>query len=214
MTDRRTAVKRPPVSQAGLGPKPRLAQRTADVDADTDAAPRLADSARGAEAQLEDEREHQVRVRPERPWRSLALMGIALAGIGVSVYVTILHYAHVKPVCSDSGAINCLKVLTSPQSVFLGIPVPVYGLLFFVVMFVACVPRLWQTTLWWVPWARLAMAAIGIVFALRLIYEELFVIRSLCLWCTGAHVLSFAMFVIIVTGWEDATRNVIPRRAA
>jgi hypothetical protein len=25
-------------------------------------------------------------------------------------------------------------------------------------------------------------------------------------------VLSFAMFVIIVTGWEDATRNVVPRR--
>lgn len=30
MTERRTAVKRPPASQAGLGPKPRLAQRTAE----------------------------------------------------------------------------------------------------------------------------------------------------------------------------------------
>jgi uncharacterized membrane protein len=139
-------------------------------------------------------------------------MGIALAGIGVSIYVAILHYAHVAPVCSNSGAINCIKVLTSPQSVFLGIPVPVYGLIFFVVMFVACIPQLWRTTMWWVPWARLVMSAVGIIFALRLIYEELFVIRSLCLWCTGAHVLSFAMFVIIVTGWEDATRNVVPRR--
>ena len=210
MTERRTAVKRPPVSQAGLGPKPRLSQRT--VDADADAAPRLAERARRAETHQSEELED--RTRPERPWRSLALMGLALAGIGVSVYVTILHYAHVKPVCSDNGAIDCIKVLTSPQSVFLGIPVPVYGLFFFVVMFVACIPRLWRTTLWWVPWARLAMSAVGIVFALRLIYEELFVIRSLCLWCTGAHVLSFAMFVIIVTGWEDATLNVIPRRAS
>jgi uncharacterized membrane protein len=58
------------------------------------------------------------------------------------------------------------------------------------------------------------MSSVGILFALRLIYEELFVIRSLCLWCTGAHVLSFAMFVIIVTGWEDATLNVVPRNAS
>jgi uncharacterized membrane protein len=205
VTDRRTAVERPPASQAGLGPKPRLAQRTAE------SAPRAVERTRDHEYL---QAESEVKEKAERPWRSLTLMGIALAGIGVSIYVTFLHYAHVAPVCSDSGAINCLKVLTSPQSVFLGIPVPVYGLVFFVAMFVACIPKLWLTTLWWVPWVRLGMSAVGIVFALRLIYEELFVIRSLCLWCTGAHVLSFAMFVIIVTGWEDATKNVVPRRAS
>ncbi len=205
MTERRTAVKRPLATQAGLGPKPRLAQRTAEP------APRAVERTREDEY-LQDEPE--ANKWADLPWRSLALMGTALAGIGVSIYVTILHYAHVAPVCSDSGAIDCQKVLTSPQSVFLGIPVPVYGLVFFIAMFVACIPKLWRTTLWWVPWVRLGMSVVGILFALRLIYEELFVIRSLCLWCTGAHVLSFAMFVIIVTGWEDATREVIPRRAS
>ena len=209
MTDRRTAVKRAPASPAGLGPKPRLAQRTAE-----DPSPSVAERARAQQAEKAQTVEPEKRVRADRPWRPLALMGIALAGIGVSIYVAILHYAHVAPVCSNSGAINCIKVLTSPQSVFLGIPVPVYGLIFFVVMFVACIPQLWRTTIWWVPWARLVMSAVGIIFALRLIYEELFVIRSLCLWCTGAHVLSFAMFVIIVTGWEDATKNVVPRGAS
>ena len=106
------------------------------------------------------------------------------------------------------GCDRLQKVLTSPQSVFLGIPVPVYGLVFFIAMLVICLPRFWHTSTWWVPWLRLVMAAVGILFALRLIYEELFEIRSLCLWCTSAHVLSFAMFVIIVTGWEDATLNV------
>ncbi len=212
MTERRTAVKRPPASQAGLGPKPRLAQRTAESSpADVE---RKGDGQRPATDPIADDLADDLEERPERPWRSLALMGTALAGIGVSIYVTILHYAHVAPVCSDSGAINCEKVLTSPQSVFLGIPVPVYGLVFFVAMFVACIPKLWRTTLWWVPWARLGASVVGIIFALRLIYEELFVIRNICLWCTAAHVLSFAMFVIIVTGWEDATCNVIPRRAS
>lgn len=201
MTERRTDVKRRPAAPAGLGPRPRLPQRTFDT-----AVRQTESRSQPAYDEYDD-----TAVAPDRPWRSLALMGTALAGIGVSVYVTILHYAHVKPVCSDSGAINCLKVLTSPQSVFLGIPVPVYGLVFFVAMLVICVPKLWKTTIWWVPWLRLGMSVVGILFALRLIYEEIFVIRSLCLWCTGAHVLSFAMFVIIVTGWEDATRYVVPR---
>ena len=150
MTERRTAVKRPPVSQAGLGPKPRLAQRTADLEA----APRRP-TAPGARGSDRGRARRSVEGTTERPWRSLALMGLALAGIGVSIYVTFLHYAHVAPVCSDTGAIDCKKVLTSPQSVFLGIPVPVYGLVFFVAMFVVCVPKLWRTTLWWVPWVRL-----------------------------------------------------------
>ena len=206
MSDKRTAVKRPPASSAGLGPKPRLARTTTD---DATSLPE-----RALDVQSPKEPEHEAGVRPDRPWRSLALMGICLVGIGVSIYVAILHYAHVAPVCSDNGPINCLKVLTSPQSVFLGIPLPVYGLVFFIAMFVASIPKLWRTTLWWVPWVRLGMSTVGIIFALRLIYEELFVIRSLCLWCTGVHILSFAMFVIIVTGWEDATRDVIPRRAS
>jgi uncharacterized membrane protein len=188
-------------STAGLGPRPRLPQRVQQVADSRDYEPEL----------IEEDAEEP---RPERPWRSYLLMLIGLAGIGVSIYVTVLHYAHIAPVCSDSGAINCKRVLTSPQSVFLGIPVPLYGLFFFIGMFVLSIPKLWWTKLWWVPWLRLVGSAVGILFALRLIYEELFVIRSLCLWCTGAHVLSFFMFIVIVTGWEDATRYVVPRKAS
>jgi uncharacterized membrane protein len=201
MADRRTSVKGP-VAPAGLGPRPRLPQRDA---------PDPSRQNRRAEPVVEEtEEEYTSR---ERPWRSIVCMIAGLGGIGVSIYVTVLHYAHVKPVCSDTGAINCEKVLTSPQSVFLGIPVPIYGLVFFVAMFVLCTPKLWRSSLWWIPWVRLVGSSVGILFALRLIYEELFVIRNLCLWCTSVHVLAFVMFVVIVTGWEDATQNVIPRGA-
>jgi uncharacterized membrane protein len=140
-------------------------------------------------------------------------MGLSLVGIGISVYTAILHYAHIKPVCTNSGVINCEVVLTSPQSILFGIPLPVYGLFFFIAMLIVCIPKFWHSTLWWLPWARLLMSSLGILFALRLIYEEVYVIRNLCLWCTGAHVVSLAIFIILVTGWEDATRNVIPRRS-
>jgi uncharacterized membrane protein len=202
VADRHSAVTpKSPGSTAGLGPRPRLPQREAQSSKAPEYEP----------APIEEAPEDEP---IERPWRSYLLMAIGLAGIGVSIYVTILHYAHIAPICSDSGAINCTRVLTSPQSVFLGIPVPLYGLAFFIGMFVLSIPQLWWTKLWWIPWLRLVGSAVGILFALRLIYEELFVIRNLCLWCTGAHVLAFFMFIVIVTGWEDATRQVVPRRAA
>ena len=52
--------------------------------------------------------------------------------------------------------------------------------------------------------ARLALACAGIAFVMWLVYAELFVIRAICLWCTAMHVLTFALFVVIVVfGWAD-----------
>jgi uncharacterized membrane protein len=39
---------------------------------------------------------------------------------------------------------------------------------------------------------------VGIVFVLYLLYTELFTIRSICLWCTSVHVITFALFVLIM----------------
>jgi uncharacterized membrane protein len=199
VADRRTAVRRPP-SAAGLGPKPRLAR------------PEPAQAVQPTQEPEDDYVEEDL--VPKRPWRSTTLMILSFLGIGVSVYVTVLHYGKIPVVCTDTGGIDCQAVLTSPQSVFLGIPVPVYGLVFFIAAFVFSLPRLWHTTMWWVPWVRLIGATVGILFALRLIYEELFAVKKICLWCTSVHILTFFMFVIVVTGWEDATRYVIPRRAS
>jgi len=196
-------TKRAPLAPAGLGPRPRLAKPTEIADQYSDPEP---------DDDLQEEFDEGR--QSGRSWREISSLVISVLGIGVSIYVTILHYGNIPAACSDTGAIDCQRVLTSPQSVFLGIPVPLYGLAFFIGMLVICLPRFWRTTIWWVPWARIVASAIGIFFAMRLIYEELFVIRKLCLWCTSAHVLAFFLFVVIVTGWEDANRNVIPRRSA
>jgi uncharacterized membrane protein len=52
----------------------------------------------------------------------------------------------------------------------------------------------------WPPvrWARVGSMVVGIVFVLYLVYTELFTIRSICLWCTSVHVITFALFVLIM----------------
>lgn len=132
-------------------------------------------------------------------WFQWTTWGLSLAGLGVSVYLTIAHFnTSVSLVCPASSTINCEKVTTSPQSYLFGIPVAVLGLAFYLFMAVANSPWLWRAN--WPPlrWARIGSVVVGIVFVLYLIYCELFKIGAICLWCTSVHVITFCLFGLIV----------------
>jgi len=45
-----------------------------------------------------------------------------------------------------------------------------------------------------------AHAASGIVAVLYLDAVELLVIRAICLWCTGVHVVTVALFAVVLFG--------------
>jgi uncharacterized membrane protein len=66
-------------------------------------------------------------------------------------------------------------------------------------MVVIDVPVLWRTSLQWLAWLRLAMVVGGMGFVVYLVYTELFTIKAICLWCTGVHVVTFLLFVLVVT---------------
>jgi len=136
-------------------------------------------------------------------WRPLSLEAICLGGIAISIYLLIVHYEPAALVCSNSGVVNCSKVLTSPQSVMFGIPVSVYGLVYFVGMGLICLPTVWRRPAALIAWARIAGAVVGIAMVVYLIAQEGLVLHTICMWCTGVHVLTFAMFLIITTGWDD-----------
>jgi uncharacterized membrane protein len=145
------------------------------------------------------------RERAPGGWRPLATELASLAGLGISAYLTLAHYSTaVSLVCAESGAINCQKVTTSPQSIFLGIPVALLGLLFYVAMVVICWPGAWRSALRYLPALRLGAAISGVLFVFRLLYAELFQIRAICLWCSAVHLVTLVLFGLIVTGWEDA----------
>jgi uncharacterized membrane protein len=141
------------------------------------------------------------------PWRSIAATIISIVGLGVAIYLTYEHFTGSKGLTCPlgGGAINCLAVTTSKESVVFGIPVALLGLFFFVPMIALSLPWAWRTSRRYVAQARLAMSVIGIGFVFYLVYAELFEIRSICIWCTSVHVLTLLLFIITVTGWEDAT---------
>lgn len=125
----------------------------------------------------------------------------AVAGVGASSYLTAAHYTTSSILaCSGSGAINCAKVTTSPQSMLIGIPIAVLGLVWFLAMAALNVPAAWRSVSPAVAIARLVLAIGGMGFALYLIGAELLSIKAICLWCTTVHVLTFALFVLTLAG--------------
>jgi uncharacterized membrane protein len=132
-------------------------------------------------------------------WFQWTTWGLSLAGLGVSIYLTIAHFNEsVTLACPATSTINCEKVTTSPESYVFGIPVAVLGLAFYLFMAVANSPWLWRVA--WPPlrWARIGSVVVGILFVLYLIYCELFKIGAICLWCTSVHVITFCLFALIV----------------
>jgi uncharacterized membrane protein len=122
---------------------------------------------------------------------------LAIAGLGVSVYLTIAHYTTaVALACPNTGAINCEKVTTSPESSVFGIPVAVLGLAFYLFLVAIMTPRAWRSGRREVALARLLSLVVGIGFVLYLVYAEVFQIGNICLWCTSVHVITLILFAL------------------
>ncbi len=132
-------------------------------------------------------------------WRPAAALLLSIGGLGVSTYLTVAHFSHTPLACSDSGIVNCEKVTTSAQSVFLGVPVAVWGLLFFAAMVALNLPVAWRSTDRRVHALRLAATVVGMCFVLYLVAAELLIIKNICLWCTSVHAITFLLFVLMVT---------------
>ncbi len=146
-------------------------------------------------------------------WRVITSLVLSIAGLGVATYLTVAHYSHTPLVCADTGIVNCAKVTSSAQSVFLGVPVALWGLLFFVAMIGVNLPVAWRSTDRRIHALRLAMAIVGMCFVLYLVSAELLIIKNICLWCTSVHAITFLLFVLTVStvpqmlGWgASATR--------
>jgi uncharacterized membrane protein len=130
-------------------------------------------------------------------WLQLATFVLALAGLGVSIYLTIAHFTESALAgCSESGAVNCTKVTTSPQSYVFGIPVAVLGLAFYVFAVAIMSPWAWRAARREIHLLRIASLVVGIGFVLYLIYAELFIIGAICLYCTSVHAITFVLFVL------------------
>jgi uncharacterized membrane protein len=153
-------------------------------------------------------------------WRVTLSTVLSLAGLGLSIYLTVVHFVGNQILACPSnggGAINCERVITSPQSYVFGLPVAVLGLGYYVVMTAINSPWAWRSSDRRVHKARLALSVLGIGFVLYLVAAELLIIKAICIYCTAVHVVTFALLVLVMStvptmlGWgQDGTADPRP----
>jgi uncharacterized membrane protein len=139
---------------------------------------------------------------PRRPrWLAPLTATLSVLGLLVSAYLTYEHLTdNATLACSVNGVVDCAKVTSSPWSGFLGVPVAPLGLVFFAVTLALCLPAAWRRADRRLDAVRLAWVTVGLGMALYLVWAELFRIHAICLWCTGVHVLTFALWVAVLFG--------------
>ena len=109
---------------------------------------------------------------------SIAIFVLSIVGILVSAYLTYAHFTEATVLaCPETGIINCAKVTTSAQSHFLGMPVSVLGLAFYIVFAGVNFPTLARSRN--LDILRFVMSAGSVLFILWLIYAELVLINNI-----------------------------------
>jgi uncharacterized membrane protein len=110
-----------------------------------------------------------------------AAVAVAVAGLAIATYLTIVHYAGGTPVCAVAH--GCATVQKSDYAQFAGVPVALLGVLGYLAI-LATLARDTET-------ARTATAFLaigGFGFSAWLTYVELFEIDAICVWCVGSAI--------------------------
>jgi len=130
-------------------------------------------------------------------WAVYTTFLLSLIGLALSIYLTVTHFDKQLLACSGTGFVDCAKVTTSAQSRFLGVPVAFLGLATYVVMTALNSPWGWRAKNYWLHVVRFVLAIAAMCFVLWLISAELLIIDNICIYCTGVHIVTFALLVVL-----------------
>lgn len=110
---------------------------------------------------------------------------LAILGVGIAGYLTYSSVIGGQVVC---GLSSCGVVNSSEYSKFLGIPVSILGLAFYLSLIVLLFLK--QKKLFFLA------TLVGVIFSAYLTYLEAFVIHAWCQWCILSAWISASLFII------------------
>jgi uncharacterized membrane protein len=121
-----------------------------------------------------------------------AAIGVALAGLGIATYLTVVHYAGGDPVCAVAH--GCATVQQSDYAALAGVPVALLGVLGYLGVLAALVldGEAGRT-------AAAFLSLAGLAFSGWLTYVEVGILDAICIWCVGSAICMALLSVLTVT---------------
>lgn len=130
-----------------------------------------------------------------------SIFGIIDAGyLAMGAYVF-----HVGPQCGFVS-FKCDAVMQSPYNTFLGLPLSVWGLGYYALLFMLCMAHLDLKKPLLLTFVRLGIVW-GVLFSGWLIYAQAVLLHAWCFYCVVSEVLVGIMAVALAATWCSGRRN-------
>ena len=120
-----------------------------------------------------------------------AAIGVALAGLGIATYLTVVHYSGGDPVCAVAH--GCATVQQSDYAALAGVPVALLGVLGYLGLLAALIVDGENGR-----GAAAFLSLGGLGFSVWLTYVEIEKIEAICQWCVASAVVMTALALVSV----------------
>jgi uncharacterized membrane protein len=152
--------------------------------------------------------------------KSRIALACAIVGLGASTAAAYIHYRLLfdpsyQSFCDVNSTVSCAQVYMSRYGTYRGVPVAVFGGLWFVVAALLSVSGMTarQTVRESVPGYLFVMSTFALAVILYLAYASFFILKAYCLLCLVTYAAVIGLFLVsgAATSFPMTT---LPRRAA
>src|SRR5215813_8673269 len=144
----------------------------------------------------------------------------ALIGLGVSGAAAYVHYRLVfdptyQSFCDVNSTISCTQVYLSRFSTFRGVPVAIFGALWFVAVTLLSIAGMTarDSVRESVPGYLFVLSTLALAVVLYLGYASFFLIQAVCLVCLTTYAAVIGLFLVSGAA-TSVPMTTLPRRAA
>ena len=139
------------------------------------------------------------------PLAPFIVIALALIGLGDTLYLSYYQYLNIIPSCAIGG---CEEVLSSGYAKFFGVPLSYIGLVYYTYLLALGLLVAWEPNSKALTSALLLYAGIGFVLSMVfIVYIQLVLIGTLCLFCAISAAVATASFVTALWHYLGGSSN-------
>jgi uncharacterized membrane protein len=121
------------------------------------------------------------------------ILFLAILGVADTAYLTYSHFNDAPVFCTTGS--ECEFVLTSEYSEFLGIPVALFGFLYYLIILILVSIFLHKEDKKFIAIIS-KISPLGLIASAWFVYAQLFVLYAICTYCMVSAGISTAIFII------------------
>jgi uncharacterized membrane protein len=122
-------------------------------------------------------------------------LALSFLGFIDAAYLTIVHYRSQVPNCSIVK--GCDVVTTSQFSAVGGVPIALFGALFFLALSFFAILIITHPHKRWIKWFSIAAIA-GFFVSILLFLIQLIIVKAFCQYCIGSEIISLLIYILSV----------------